>query len=246
MNKVILRTYLKWRIYESPNGAAIYQNFWYRWMTFNTRPIQTLVNRRHPERPLLNYIQPLTVAARHDPGETCLMGLGGAAIGHYLKANQPKLNLDVIEIDDEVIQLAEKYFRLNELSQLNIIQQDAAQFMQHPPKTYRHLLIDLFDAYHFPTSCDNPLFFKQCYENLEKEGILAINLANPTQHRRIYHFLQSHFDQGIVTVPIEHSTNMVMLASKTQSIDTLLDYFYLNFKVKMQQWDPDWGYMIAI
>ena len=71
-------------IYASPNGAKVYQNLRYRWLTLGSDAIQTLLHRYQPQHFGLNYVNQLTFAAKHTPGDSCLLGLGGAGVAHAL------------------------------------------------------------------------------------------------------------------------------------------------------------------
>ncbi|TAL62590.1 MAG: hypothetical protein EPN84_06225, partial [Legionella sp.] len=72
-------------IYVSPSGYEVYQNLFYRWLTLGTSALQTVINLRKPEKPVLHYLPMLSLMARHLPAETCLLGLGGGGILHLLR-----------------------------------------------------------------------------------------------------------------------------------------------------------------
>ncbi|WP_133129265.1 spermidine synthase [Legionella yabuuchiae] len=244
MRIIRLKTYFKHCIYESDSGIQVYQNLIYRWLTFSTRPIQTLINRYNPQRPMLDYLNPLTLAVRARPGNTCLLGLGGAGAAHYLQPYLQTIPLDIIECHQEVIEVAKKFFMTDRLLNTTIYHQLAELFVQEKNHYYEHLLIDLFDEQAFPNSCNTEEFFTQCVNRLSPKGVLAINMANPSQQWSIFTKLKALFHPGIVSFPINNSANIVVLASKDRSIDTLKQYIGTEYKSTKLFWDTKWGYIV--
>ena len=245
MKPIKLKTFYKKCIYSN-HGIKVYQNWFYRWLTFDSRPIQSLINRKQPWRHILNYLPPMLLCASEWPGKTCLMGLGGASIIHSLNQNNHQDVIDVCELSQEVIDVSERFFYLKRYKNVNLLKADAAEFIQNNQTRYQHILVDLFDDQSFPEHCNNSIFFQHCYESLTEDGVLTINIANPVQHKTILGYLQEYFDQQIISIPIEHSTNFVLIAFKERQFDEILNLFYKNFKIKMQEWDPEFGYIIII
>ena len=108
------------------------------------------------------------------------------------------------------------------------------------------------ESYDWLKALTFPNEFRQYYKNTNgrdtayHDGVLTINIANPVQHKTILGYLQEYFDQQIISIPIEHSTNFVLIAFKERQFDEILNLFYKNFKIKMQEWDPEFGYIIII
>lgn len=246
MKIITLKTFFKRCIYNSQSGVKVYQNIFYRWLTFNSKPIQTLLNRRHPEKPLLHYLIPLTIAVRAAPGNTCLLGLGGGAAAHYLMPFLEGMKLDIVENNLEIIDIAKTYFKTDALINTSIIHQDAAQFVLQHKSKYKHLIVDLSNADAFPTDCNTDLFFQHCFDCLDTDGIFAINLANTGQHWPILNRIQKICHQSTLLFPIKNSANIVILAGRGITAKELLNKFETHYKIKTLTWDYKWGHTISI
>lgn len=233
------------RIHQSPNGIQVRQNMVYRWLTFDSSAIQTLINRRHPERYGLRYIKTLTLAARRNPAPSCLLGLGGAGVAHALTPYFKNISLDAIESDLNVIDVCAKYFMMEQIHHLHVIHQDAFLHVQHTTSRYQHLMIDLFGAFSFPAHCNNVDFFSHCRRVLLPEGILAVNLANPHEQWPVFSHIRSQFEQYTVSVPIKGTQNMIVLAYKGTSIIPLLNMLEKE-GLKQLTWDAKWGCVARI
>lgn len=228
-------------IYKAPNGAMVYQNFYYRWLTFESNAIQTLINRRHPEKIGLNYAHHLSFAARAQPADCCLLGLGGAGVAHFLAPYLNASTIVSIENDAEIIKLAKTYFQIDRLKNLSIIHQDANEFVQQCPTLYKHLMVDLFDAHSFPDHCNTYEFFANCQRILLPEGILAVNLANLDEQWPVFKHIRDVFHQRTVSLPVKGTANMIVLACNSSSKAPLLDLLKNSRCLKELYWNTRWG-----
>lgn len=229
-------------IYTSPSGFKVYQNFFYRWLTLGSTALQTMINRHHPEKPVLHYISILTLMARTFPGDSCLLGLGGASVPQTLKNQRPKHSITAVDNNDEVIQIAKKFFMVDSLSDLTIIHKNAADYVQEVSITFDHLMIDLYDANNFPIECNNDAFFSQAKKRLNKDGFIAVNLANYKEQWPIFQLIKKQFKNTLV-IPIKKSANMVIIASSNESNDMFINHIRTTGELKKISWMESWGYV---
>ena len=225
------------------NSIQIKQNCVYRWLTFDSNALQTLINRHHPQTPALRYIFSMTRLACFLPGPSCLLGLGGGSAAHALAPYLGKFQLDAVENNLEIITLAADYFMTKHIKNMNVIHQDAYQFIQNTSRQYQHLLVDIFNADSFPEHCNNSDFFKQCHRILVPGGLLAVNLANSNEQRGILDSIRQHFPKSTVSIPIKQCANLIVFACKEQSINRLLNLLKQHSRLKQLYWDPEWGYV---
>ena len=230
---------------DTQHKIQVHQNLAYRWLTLGSDAIQSLISRRHPERHGLEYIQALTLAARINPGPSCLLGLGGAGVPHALSPYLKNHVLDAIENNLGVIEVCSRYFLTEQIKNLHSIHQDALVYVQNSTTRYQHLMIDLFNATSFPEHCNHAAFFGHCRRLLLPGGILAINLANHHEQRPVLMHIRAHFDQCTVAIPIKGTQNLVILASKSSSKKPLLNMLEKQ-GLKHLIWDSHWGYVASL
>lgn len=235
------KTFAGHRLYQGLQEVQVHQNLVYRWLTFDSTAIQTIINRHAPERSALNYIPALTLAARALPANSCLLGLGGAGVAHALLPHFGVFRLDAVESSQEVIDIAHNYFMAGKLDNLGIIHQDAQQFVQTSLSCYQHLMVDLFNAHSFPEHCNNETFIMQCKRILLPGGILAINLANLHEQWPIFNLVRKQFPHNTIAIPVKGTANMVVLAYNAPSINPLIELLKKNPLLKKLAWDSRWG-----
>ncbi|MGC1181363.1 spermidine synthase [Legionella sp.] len=227
-------------IYESPSGYKVYQNLFYRWLTLGSTALQTVINRRIPQKPVLHYLPILTLMARHYPNPTCLLGLGGAGVPLMLSTNNSSPSLVAIDNSEEVIDIAKRFFMIEKLKNFTVIHDNAMNYVQNSTTIYSHLLVDLYNANHFPPECINELFFSSCRKILAEDGFLAVNLANPQEQWPIFQIIKKYFNQTMV-IPIKKSANMIVIASKCKHKKLFLHKIETSKELKRTVWVGSWG-----
>lgn len=233
-------------IYQAPNGARVHQNYLYRWLTFSSDALQTLIRRRHPEKPELGYIHQLALAVRENPADCCLLGLGGAGVAHALMPYLNNSTLLAVENNSEVINIATNYFMVDRLKNLSVINQDANLFVQQCGTRYQHLMIDLYESHAFPAHCNTADFFLHCRRLLLPDGVLALNLTNVHEQWPLFKHVRDIFFQRTVSLPVKGAANMIVLASNSTSVAPLVDLLTKSQRVKELKWDARWGCIARI
>lgn len=228
-------------IFDYNNEIKIYDNYVYRWLTFASPYIQTLISQFKPHRPELQYMRPLTIAARRQKNKTCLFGLGGGGLVHYL--NNLEIDLTVIENNNLVIDLAHKYFFLNTLQNFHVEKINALEFVKVTAEKYAHLLIDIHDAYNFPEECLNFEFFASCKKILNPNGVLAINICNMQDLCTVHKFLKAIYQNKIILIPIKGYANTILIASEDYSLNNILKIYSHNPEINALTWDEKFGYI---
>jgi len=242
----MLKTSFGHCIYQSKSGAKVFQNYWYRWLTFNSSALQTVMLRRNPQKPVLNYLAPLCMLAKSTPGNTCVLGLGGASAAHYLSPFTINESILAVENNKDVIDIAKHYFHSEEVKQLKIIHEDAALFLKNDNGLFKHLIIDLYNSHFYPPECNTDEFFLHCKQKLKDNGFLAINLANPEEQLNIYKKVKKQFKHCTVVMPVKSCANMIIFASKTPSFSYITEYIYKSTSVKSLKLDACWGCVLII
>lgn len=228
-------------IFQSPSGISVHQNMLYRWLTINSDALQTLINRHCPQSPALPYIQPLITPARLNPGDCCLLGLGGGGVSHALNQDLKGSMMTAVEQNVEIIQIAKQYFFIEKIQPLSIIHQDAMQFVQESQAQFLHILVDLYNANSFPKHCANQSFFSHCKRLLAINGVLAVNLPDALQQKPLFNYIREAFSQHTISLPVPGTANMIVLAIHADTIRPLIDLLAKQFKKLI--WDANWGYV---
>lgn len=232
------KTKLRSCIYTSPSGYKVYQNACYRWLTLGSNALQTVINRYKPYKPVLYYLPALTLMARKYPGTVCMLGLGGAGVALMLN----DMPLIAVDNSEEVIDIAKRFFIMDRLKNLTIIHENAMDYVQQCERNFTHLIVDLYNANHFPPECGHTDFFASCKKIITEDGFLAINLANIKEQYSIFQLVKNHFKNTLV-IPIRKSANMVIFAAKNDNKELFVNKIKQTAAFKRIIWVDSWGYV---
>lgn len=223
-------------------AIVVKDNGLFRWLTFGGTDLQTLLYKPHPQKNGLAYIKPLILAPRQFPARTCLLGLGGGGVAHALSSVIKPETITVIELSQEVIDIAHQFFKIDALTGLNIIKADAMQYVTSTAShTFGHVLVDLYEKDHFPSSCFSDYFFESCQRLLTPQGFLSINIPTKKEYDTIAPWISKLFNKQVVTIPIKKYHHYILIGSH-QPIKNILLTLHDEKKLKTIEWLPETGY----
>lgn len=104
-----------------------------------------------------------------------ILGLGGGTVVHLIKDHWPEAKIIGIEIDPEIIKIGNKFFGLDQVKGLEIIQADAFQWIKQRRKPFDLVLIDLYLGRVFPPEIEKEDFLKGIKKLLSKNSLAVFN-----------------------------------------------------------------------
>jgi spermidine synthase len=150
-----------------------------RYMYFD-RTLQSAMNLKDPTALRLIYSRytSLGFVFRPDAKKMLVIGLGGGSIPKKLQKEFPSLEIDVVEIDPEVIQLAKTHFNVRDGKNLRLHAQDGRLFLTRTPNQYDIILIDAYYSDAMPFHLATREFFELAQKKLTPNGIVVANLIS--------------------------------------------------------------------
>lgn len=115
-------------------------------------------------------------------------------------------------------------------------------YVQKCETNVTHLIVDLYNANHFPPECANAHFFVLCKRIITEDGFLAINLANVKEQYPIFQLVKNQFNHTLV-IPVRNSANMIIFASKNKSKELFMNKIKETGAFKRIIWVDSWGYV---
>ena len=105
-----------------------------------------------------------------------LLGVaGGSVIKTLVEEIKFKGKITGVEIDPAMIEVANTYFKLNEIPNLNIVIDDAFEFVLKTKETYDLIIIDVFQDTTMPNFLFEDFFINRVNFLLRKDGFILIN-----------------------------------------------------------------------
>lgn len=110
------------------------------------------------------------------PARILMIGLGGGVLPRFLHEVFPELEIDVVEVDFRVTELARRYFGFRESSRLQVTEGDGRSFLQQRKREYDMVFLDAFKGGSVPYHLKTVEFYREIARSLKAGGLLATNL----------------------------------------------------------------------
>ncbi len=178
-----------WRLLEERetlyNNVFVYFDGTLRIMTFghNKRHyVESRVNPKDEHELPVPYTRLMTMAIAYRPAaESLLMiGLGGGRTSWYLHRFMPDLRVTAVELDPQVIELAEKYFGLQNEANYRLATGDGRIFLMKEKQQYDLILIDAYRGPFVPFHLLTREFFQIVKQRLRPGGRVVQNIEPTT------------------------------------------------------------------
>ncbi len=150
-----------------------------RYMYFD-RTLQSAMNLKDSTALRLIYSRytSLGFAFRPDAKKMLIIGLGGGSIPKKVQKEFPSLEMDAVEIDPEVIQIAKSHFDVRESKNLRLYAQDGRLFLTRSQNQYDIILLDAYYTDAMPFHLATKEFFELAHRKLTPNGVVVANLIS--------------------------------------------------------------------
>lgn len=178
---VVMFTKDNHKVIMRDNGIWVYEYDGKRCLSFSTPPSdarQTCIYLDAPDVLVFDY-QKLMMASLYlnpTPKRILVMGLGGGTMISALQNLLPSAKIDVVEINQNIISLANNFFHFKENDHTKVFIEDAYEFVEkHQENKYDLILFDVFDNNYIPEKFLTEKFLLSLKKMLAKNGVIAFN-----------------------------------------------------------------------
>lgn len=139
---------------------------------------------RDGEGLVFTYTQKMAELVAKAPSKDAVLILGGGAftLPEYLATKHPSSKIDVVEIDEQLPAIAERYFGYDTKPNISVISQDARTFLNDNDKQYDIILVDVYSDTAIPFSLATEEYAGLLRRALKQGGIVAANIIGANNH----------------------------------------------------------------
>lgn len=116
-----------------------------------------------------------------DINNALMLGGAGFTFPRYFLENNLGKNIDVVEIDGKMVEMARKYFYLKSDTRMNIYLSDARTFVRSTDKKYDIIYVDVFNTISPPYYLATKEFFEDLKKHLTDNGVIMVNIISATR-----------------------------------------------------------------
>ncbi|MRR10926.1 spermine synthase, partial [bacterium] len=118
----------------------------------------------------------LTVAVRPQPQRALVIGLGGGTFVKQLWRDHPQLQIDAVEIDAEVAEVARELFGLPDDPRIAVHVAEGRAFLEASTDAYDIIVVDAYNDDTMPLQLTTEQFMQQARGRLAPDGVIAYNV----------------------------------------------------------------------
>ncbi len=164
-------------------------------------------------------------AAAGEDLDLLILGMGSGTYATQLSRNFDNINIEGVEIDDKITDLAHKYFELPDSTQ--VATYDGRAYLAAVDKTYDVIMVDAYQDITIPFQMSSVEFFTMVKEHLSPDGVMVVNMnmysddlmggsEDATINTYLADTIASVFD-NVVVVDVPGSTNKELFATCSDS-----------------------------
>ncbi len=118
-----------------------------------------------------------------EPERILIIGLGGGSCVKKFLEIYPSAEIDVVELDEKVVEVARRYFFLPQDNRISISIDDGRRFLNRTHKSYDIIIADAYGANEYgveaPVHMVTREFFRIAQKALTSEGAFVFSIADP-------------------------------------------------------------------
>lgn len=158
-----------------------------RWLMTNPFSVQTGMFLDDPNELYATYLKFFTLTSHFMPQAKDILMIGGGAFGYarYHGTNDHTTNLDIVEIDPKLTDIAKEYFFLKDYPNVKIINEDSRIYINTVTKRYDAILLDAYGSiFSIPFPLTTIQAVQKYYDLLNKDGIVMANIISTMEGDR--------------------------------------------------------------
>lgn len=117
----------------------------------------------------------LALAVAPHARRVLVIGLGGGTLVKQLWRDHPDLQIDAVEIDAEVVEVARELFELPEDPRITVYIAEGRSFLETSVQTYDIIVVDAYNDDHMPVQLTTEQFMLTAHAHLAPGGVIAYN-----------------------------------------------------------------------
>jgi spermidine synthase len=176
---------------------------------------QTAVNLADPMDLVIPYTRAMLLAAlvQPEPKNILQIGLGGGGLNRFLRNMYPQASLTTVELDKEVLTMAERYMGFRPDERDRVLIDDGRASLKKQKAKFDWIFVDAFRGGYVPAHLKTKEFYEALKGLLAEGGVVALNVHGGN---RLYESdeatLQAVFPE-VHVFPVAGKGNVVILAS---------------------------------
>lgn len=160
-----------------------------------------------------------------ESADMLILGMGTGTYATQCQRYFDNLNIEGVEIDEKITELAGTYFRLSDTTYVTTY--DGRAYLQAIDKKYDVIMVDAYQDITIPFQMSSVEFFTLVKEHLTENGVMVVNMNMHSEgegniNQYLSDTIANVFDY-IYTTDVRYSTNRELFAANSSEAITVLE-----------------------
>jgi spermidine synthase len=168
-----------------------------------------------------NHAAPAVLLISPHPKRALLIGLGGGTVGRYLQSRDPQIDVQYVDIDPAVPEIARRFFFFQPGPRMRVAIEDGRQYLHAAKEKWDLIYVDAYIGQSVPFHLTTVEFLDEVKRHLNPGGAFGLNLAgglNDPFSESMYRTVRERFDSAYF-FRIPRALNALVVAN--ENADTL-------------------------
>ncbi len=179
---------------------------------------QSIVKPGDPDHVECEYVKamPVALALVKAPKRVLIVGLGGGSLPGLLHKHYPRMTIDVVDIDPDVVEVAKKFFAFREDASMRVYVEDGRRFIERCKQPYDIIFLDAYGPENIPYALATKEFLLAVRRAVGPEGVVAGNVwsqSSNSLHDAMLRTYQEAFDD-LYVINVKDRGNEIFLAMR--------------------------------
>ena len=185
---------------------------------------QSIVKVGDPDHVEFAYVQAMlvTLSMVKEPQRVLVVGLGGGSLPSLLRKHYPRMTIDVVDIDADVVAVAKKFFGFREDAALRVYVEDGRHFIERCKRPYDIIFLDAYGVGDIPYDLATKEFLLAVRRTVGPKGVVAGNVWSRNcniLHDAMLRTYQEAFDDLYVIEATESENEIFLALPRKEAID---------------------------
>jgi spermidine synthase len=181
---------------------------------------QSIVRVGDPDHVECEYLKvmPVALTLANEPKRVLIVGLGGGSLPSLLRKHYPRMTIDVVDIDPDVVAVAKKFFGFREDTSMHVYVEDGRRYIERCKQPYDIIFLDAYGPENIPYDLATKEFLRAVRRALGPRGVVAGNVwsqSTNSLHNAMLRTYQETFDD-LYVINVRDRENEIFLALPRQ------------------------------
>jgi spermidine synthase len=182
--------------------------------------IQSAIDLDSPGRHVLEYSRMVfaSLAFVQQPQHILVIGLGGGIIPSTFAEYFPSAQIDVVEIDSEIVEVAEDFFNFRPSARMSIIVADGRVYVRQAKYKgikYDIIVLDAFNGSYIPSHLTTKEFLQEVFFIVKDGGCVVSNIHHGN---KLYEYQQRTYSEvALQNYVFEGTSNAIVISSQQRN-----------------------------